>query len=293
MHACRIHEGSHGSVQQKSMRATYRIIRRRARAAQRFLFQRVSRKQLDAALDSVLPNMVDVLFVHSSLSHCGYLEPGPEGVLSSLRQRCQTLCLPTHTYCYTVDGHTEVFDPRTTPSRSGAITNAFRGLPDTLRSVHSTHSLAALGPRAAELCQGHLECQTACGVGTPYEKLVHWDASVLMFGVSLNTYTLFHYSEHQAGCSYLYESDPYQLLAKDYDGKLHSVEVWRQDMQVPRRFAEMRHELADAELIQSQPLGHGELLFIPSSSAVHAFTSEKLGLDEFHLVDRTRWSPPS
>ena len=32
---------------------------------------------------------------------------------------------------------------------------------------------------------------TPCGVGTPYEKLVTQEFSVLMFGVTLNTYTLF------------------------------------------------------------------------------------------------------
>ena len=260
---------------------------------QRKLFRRIAPAQLDAALDTLLPSAPDVLLVHSSLSRCGYFETGPRGILSSLRERSQTLCLPTHTYCYTRNGVSETFDPQLTPSRNGHITNVFRNLPDVSRSVHPTHSLAACGPRSVELCAGHWNCDTACGEGTPYEKLVQWDAAVLMFGVTLNTYTLFHYAEHRAQCPYLYESEPYNLRARDYDGGFHDVKLWRQDMRIPRRFTAMRDELEHAGLLQSHTLGQGELLLLPSSSHVHAYTSEQLKLNIYHLVDRGKWNPPS
>ena len=161
--------------------------------------RRISSAQLEQALTTAIqvPSSKrsdagpEVLFVHSSLSRCGYLEPGAEGLIDALRGHCDTLCLPTHTYCYTQDGNTPTYDPTSTLSLIGSVTNTFWKMPDVLRSIHPTHSLAATGPKAEFLCKDHVDCETACGPDTPYARMVELDASVLMFGATMNTYTLF------------------------------------------------------------------------------------------------------
>ena len=41
-----------------------------------------------------------------------------------------------------------------------------------LRSIHATHSLAALGSYAKELCSDHYRQDTPCGAATPYARLL-------------------------------------------------------------------------------------------------------------------------
>ena len=45
--------------------------------------------------------------------------------------------------------------------------------------------------------------------------MVRQDASVLMFGVTLNSYTLFHTAEDEAEVPYCYEEEPYSLRVRD------------------------------------------------------------------------------
>jgi len=265
--------------------------KRRIRRIQGRLLHSISQSKLDSVLGNTLRNndgnSPDVLFVHSSLSRCGYLKPGATGLLQSLQQNCETLCLPTHTYCYAVDGQIQTYDPKTTPSKIGHTTNQFWKMPGVLRSLHPTHSLAALGPAAEEICRDHMACETACGSDTPYQRLIQLDAAVLMFGATMNTYTLFHCAEDEANCSYLYEPEPYEFQVKDYDGTVHRTRLYRQDMSTLRRFVSMRDELRQEGLLRVIPFGMNELLFIPSSKRVHEYTVGKLRENELHLVDHS------
>src|SRR5262249_43045932 len=150
-----------------------------------------------------------LVMVHSSLSACGYVQGGALTVIEALRTWCRgsTIVMPTHTYCYPgTDGAVSTFDPKSTPSVVGVITDAFWRQPKVVRSVHPTHSLAAEGPLAGKLVAGHELCDTPCGLGTPYHRLVEWDAGVLMFGVTFDCYTLFHTAEDAGAVPYLYKT---------------------------------------------------------------------------------------
>jgi hypothetical protein len=114
---------------------------------------------------------------------------------------------------------------------------------------------------------------------------VQEDAAVLMFGCSLDAYTLFHTAEDAAECAYLYEPTRYDLLARGYDGIVHRVSMLRQDMRVRRRFADVQFELEKEGLLRSARLGAGQLLFIPSVRAVHGYVLDCLRSDPWHLVE--------
>ena len=276
-----------------------RLLGRWRRRAMRRWKTPLTPEQVAAAVMDTVGGRVDCLMMHSSLSHCGYVEGGAATVIDVVGDVCQTLCLPTHTYCYPMSRSEPPpkFDPLTTRSVVGEITNFFWQQSGVYRSIHPTHSLAARGPEAEELCRGHELCQTPCGPGTPYERLAQGDAAVLMFGVTMNTYTLFHTAEDAAGCPYLYEPAPYDLVALDREGHPHDVRMYRQDMSVRRRFAAMDRVLERAGLLRRGLLGHGELLFIPSARLTHEFLLARLTEDPFFLVDRDylqtaggRWS---
>lgn len=251
---------------------------------------RLSRKMLETALDQCVIARASTLFVHSSLSACGYICDGAHTVITALADRCNLLVLPTHTYCYPTDPSQlgPHYNPLTTRSLVGEITNAFWQRPGVMRSIHPTHSLAASGSASEEFLAGHVECDTPCGNATPYERLVQRDTSVLMFGATMDTYTLFHTAEDAASCPYLYCSQPYTLRAFDYDGELHVIKMRRQDMSVPRRFEAMGGVLEGEGLLRRTRLGRGTLLFIESSRAVHEFVVDKLRHDPFYLVAENR-----
>jgi len=249
-------------------------------------FRPIDQGVLVSALAQLIQEPREFILMHSSLSRCGHIHGGEGAVINAIDQFCDNLCLPTHTYCYPseISNIVPVFDPRSTESRVGQITKYYWRRPGVIRSIHPTHSLAARGPRSQELCASHELCETPCGGGTPYAKLVSWDASVLLFGVAMDSYTLFHTAEDAAACPYLYEKKPYQLKALSYDGTLHHVIMRKQDGTVSRRFKDMDRVFENNGLLRRARLGLGELLFIPSSRRAHEFLQEKLRKDPYFLV---------
>lgn len=243
-------------------------------------------REIQDVLERLIGESRDCLFMHSSLSACGYIDGGPSSIVETVSPFATTQCLPTNAYCYSkhVSELGPVFDPSTSPSKVGQITEYFRRQPGCVRSIHPTHAIAAQGPGAQDLCGGHELIDTPCGKGSPYAKLVERDASVLMFGVTVNAYTLFHTAEDAAGCPYLYFPEQWRLRARDYDGNVHQINMRRQDMTVTRRFAKMDVVLEREGLLRRTRLGRGELLFIPSSRNVHEFLLDQMKRDPYYLV---------
>lgn len=261
---------------------------RLARWWQRTTAPRLSRAAVADALARSLasPRLV---MMHSSLSHCGTVEGGADTVVDAAIEwvGAGTLAMPTHTYCYpNAAGQAPLFDVATTPSLTGAITETFRRRDGVRRSVHPTHALSVRGPMAGELTSGHEQCHTPCGAGTPYAWLVDHDAAVVMFGVTLNTYTLFHTAEDAADVPYLYERVPSRLRYRAIDGAERELLMQRQDMHVLRRFAERAAWLEARGLLRRTRLGRGELLVLPSAAQVHAAIVAELARDPWFLAYR-------
>lgn len=230
-----------------------------------------------------------MVLVHSSLSACGRIEGGVQAVIAAVQEWNEggTVSMPAHSYCYPgSDGVPPLFDVRSTPSVVGAITDAFWRRTGAHRSIHPTHSLAAIGPGAAELTDGHEQCDTPCGTGTPYERLIAADAAVLMFGVTLDAYTLFHSAEDAAAVPYLYEPVPVRLRYLDRDRHERSLEMRRHDMGVARRFARQDRWLEARGLLSRRTLGRGELLLIPHARASHEAVVAELCRNPGFLADR-------
>jgi aminoglycoside 3-N-acetyltransferase len=94
-----------------------------------------------------------VLLVHSSLSSLGFVAGGAHTVIGALRMALGpegTLVVPTHTWDRPGRGDF-AFDVRSTPSCVGVISETFRAMPEAIRSLHPTHSVAAVGPMARDL----------------------------------------------------------------------------------------------------------------------------------------------
>jgi len=154
------------------------------------------------------------VMVHSSLGQVGWTVGGPVTIIRALLDILQpegTLAMPAETptvsdpgtwddarvrseWHKTIREHLPVFDPLTTPTTMGAIPEAFRTFPGTLRSNHPLVSVCANGRYANEITKHHaLEfCE---GRGTPFEKLYDLSAWTLLLGVGFDRCTSLHYAE--------------------------------------------------------------------------------------------------
>jgi aminoglycoside 3-N-acetyltransferase len=270
-----------------SKRITEGVFRRYKRAKRKLV--RLNEAKILEALKSLGVFNSDLLFVHSSLSACGSIEQGPQTVVNALRSWITdraALAMPTHTWSYPdKTGVAPVYDYQSTPSVVGTITNFYWRQPGIVRSLHPSHSLACSGVNAEKLLAGHENFETPCGVGTPYHQIAQGNSSLLMFGATMDSYTLFHTAEDEAQVGYLYVPEQVTLRTKEQDGSVRSLRMWRQDMSIARRFEETADWLVDRKLLVRRKLGLGELLFIPNAKALHDTMVKTLRNDPLFLVD--------
>jgi aminoglycoside 3-N-acetyltransferase len=261
------------------------ILRRIKRTRKKLV--RLDQEKILGTLRSFALEQDRPLLVHSSLSACGYMTQGSATVIQALQAWMDDtlLALPTHTWSYPdASGVAPIYDYQTTPSVVGTITNYYREQPAVVRSLHPSHSIAGGGPSAQQFIDRHESCETPCGKGTPYERLIEQDGSVLMFGATLDSYTLFHTAEDAAKVPYLYLPKQLVLRSKDRKGEVKEIPTWRQDMGVTRRFGEMDVWLEEQKLLMRRKLGMGELLYIPHAAAVHERIVKELKSDPLLLV---------
>lgn len=153
-----------------------------------------------------------VLLVHSSLRSLG---PLPGAVTTAERAEVVihalldvlgpdgTLLMPALSY-ETVGAHHPLFDVRATPACIGALPEFFRNRLGTMRSVHPTHSVCGVGPRAEELLRDHRLDVTPCGPHSPFAKLPQMGGQVLFLGCGMRPNTSMHAIEEQVEPPYLY-----------------------------------------------------------------------------------------
>jgi aminoglycoside 3-N-acetyltransferase len=204
-----------------------------------------------------------VLLVHSSLSACGYVPGGPAEIIRVLLEAVGeqgTLVLPTHTWQWMNQGSRE-FDVRSTPSCVGQITETFRKMPGVDRSLHPTHSVAAIGVRSRELTGGHEMAATPCGYGTPYEKIL-LDGQILLLGVGLESNTVFHSIEAFCNSDYLLQEESEIFTLVDATGNARRLPIRRHANGIARRFPEMLAYLKDRGALHEGRVGIAQALLL-------------------------------
>lgn len=137
-------------------------------------------------------NPKGTLLIHSSLKAIGPVEGGAETVLDAWSEYMQDglLIFPTHTWRQ-IGKETLTFDSRTLPSCVGILPELFRHRPGVVRSLHPTHSMAALGQDAASYTAGEETRTTPCPREGCWGKLLDRDAEILFLGCTLRSNTFF------------------------------------------------------------------------------------------------------
>jgi aminoglycoside 3-N-acetyltransferase len=140
----------------------------------------------------------DHILVHASLRKVGSIDGGADALLDALLQTVGadgTVAAPTFSGIPMDDG---VFDPATTTSHTGVLTEVLRQRPDSVRSLHPTHSVTAIGPRAGEFMDGHLEAD-AVGIDSPCHRIAGAGGYVMLLGVTHTANSTIHVGEDCSG----------------------------------------------------------------------------------------------
>lgn len=207
------------------------------------------------------------LLVHSSLSSLGFVRGGPATVIAALRAAIGpkgTLVLPTHSWERAGRGDF-TFDLRTTPSCVGAISETFRTMPGVVRSLHPTHSVAAIGPRAEALTEGHEGAATPCGEGTPYARIIEARGQILFLGTTLDQNTIFHTLEAIAELPYLMRGDSETFAVTLADGRSKEMQFRRHARGPDRRFAATEDLLAQKGVLSKGRIAASESLLVDAA----------------------------
>lgn len=156
------------------------------------------------------------LMVHSSLSKIGWVIGGANAVITALFEiigNKGTIVMPSATpdclhpedwdkkinpdWIPKIIENLPVFELNTTPTTMGAVPEAFRNWPNTVRSNHPISSVCANGKIAEEIVEHH-RLEISEGINTPYEKLYKNSFNILLLGVGFNRCTMLHFAESKS-----------------------------------------------------------------------------------------------
>ena len=167
------------------------------------------------------------LMLHSSLKSFGYVEGGADTVINALLHTIGeegTLLVPTLT------GRREdspaappVFDVCSSSCWTGIIPETVRTRKGTVRSLHPTHSVAAIGSLGELLTSEHEKSQSPCDQTSPYYKNALLGGYILLAGVDQESNTSIHSCEELAGVPYHLQSEITECVLQEEKGRKLTV----------------------------------------------------------------------
>ena len=187
---------------------------------------KVSQDQIIEVLNQF--NFDTDVMLHSSLMNMGKVKGGPRAVtniiLDHININKHTLLVSALPYRGNFASWLKddmVFDVRTAPIAMGAINERISEMDGAKRSIHPTHSVVAIGPRADEYINEHHLGKTPFSQYSPYFKLIANRGKVLLFGTKRNNMTLLHAIEDMLGDAYpvrVYAKKEYDIKCFDQNG---------------------------------------------------------------------------
>jgi aminoglycoside 3-N-acetyltransferase len=234
----------------------------------------VTQSQLQAQFAALgLPQGGNVL-VHSSLRSLGHVQGGADAVIDSLLAVLGpegTLLVPTLTGSEALSPQNPpVFDPAATPGWTGIIPETLRKRPGAVRSLHPTHSAAALGANAQALLQGHGRSVTPCDEWSPYGELAQRENGyILLIGVTHSSNTTFHHVEELGALPY-HMQPGFAAATLIVDGVPHTRHVMLHRYGPQRNFDVMEPLFLEQGIQRTGKVGEATVRLVHAQTMVRA-----------------------
>lgn len=214
--------------------------RRRKKKLRNAALEKQRAEQQGRGVDDVISDLQkigikkgDILLVHSSLSKIGFLNEGPKTFVDALKLAVGqegTILMPTspnNQYQLDYIQSLDAFDVLKSPSKTGAITEYFRKLPDTFRSGHPTEPVSAWGNNAKEFVKDHFGQLTPYNENSPFYKVSQSNGKILYVGVTLDMAgTNLHTLEDAVDFKFpVYYPEVFEVKIIDENGKSHQMKT--------------------------------------------------------------------
>lgn len=260
-----------------------------------------SREQIANDLQRMGVVQGDILFIHSSLKSLGYVEGGPTAVIQGLLDAVGpegTLLLPAYympggSILGTCQMEGYVFDPRIHGTSMGALPDAFLKFEGVQRSIHPTHSVAAIGKHAKYLTEAHHLAPSVFGKGSPWQRFHELNGTVLGLGISMGPVTFYHLVEDTSGDRFpvnVWMDKAFHLPCKGWQGEdlLVPVRPYRPELPPIRIDHKSRQDLRDFMWASLQQAGLLKVGTIGSAKSwaiqAHPFFSHVNGLAQIGIT---------
>jgi aminoglycoside 3-N-acetyltransferase len=229
-------------------------------------------------------NADDVVLVHASFKSLGICDP--EEILGALLAAIGpggTLLMPALTYA---QEPVDIHDTRTAPTCVGYLSEYFRRRPGTLRSLHPTHSVCAVGARAREIVAEHWRDTTPCGANSPFRRNIELRGKILMIGCGLRPNTTMHAVEELIAPPYLYGPER-EYTITDHDGRVFQRTYTTHGFSTHGYW--QRYDRVDGLLPATHhrqgPVGEAQCHLI-DAAALRTTAVERMRIDPFCFVER-------
>lgn len=152
-----------------------------------------TKQTLKRQLEELGIESTDTILVHSSMKKIGDVEGGADTVLEALSEYMDKglLVIPTHTWS-TINEKHPVFDVENSKTCVGILTELFRKREHVIRSLHPTHSVAALGKDAQAYVADDAMFDTPVAEGSALWKLLERKGKIILMGVNFTSNTFIH-----------------------------------------------------------------------------------------------------
>ncbi len=253
--------------------------------------QRIDRTRLVDDLRRLGLHAGAVVLVHASLSRIGDVEGGAPAVVQTLLESVSpggTVLFPTLTG-REHDGPDRPprFDVRQ-PCTTGRIPEAARQHPAARRSLHPTHSVAAIGPEAGPFTTGHELGESPCDECSPYYRLIRRGGLILLLGAYQAGNTTLHCLEELANVPYHLQPEVTTATVVDEHGVEHTVRnrlhLWGWE----REFARIDGQLLETGAMVAGRVGSAPGRLMRAAAMADEVTSEIRGDPLYLLSDHAR-----
>ncbi|WP_435923009.1 AAC(3) family N-acetyltransferase [Paenibacillus sp. DYY-L-2] len=232
-----------------------------------------TKQSLIAQLESAGIDRLGTVLIHSSMKKIGDVEGGADTVLDALSEYMKDglLVLPTHTWAY-INADNPKFYVETSEVNVGILPELFRKRLGVVRSLHPTHSVAALGKDAAAFTAGDERWDTPCHRESAWGRLLDRKATILLVGVDLRRNTFIHGIEewvdipgrltdgHEKLYTVLADGTEIPVPSRRHCGLPWSEHFWKVEGVLEEQGALYRSKLGDADVLVCDTVKMTEIL---------------------------------